>query len=351
MPQTILLVPGFMGSQLLSSPSVFGLIPGVPVWLSYARIAAGYWKQLALGPSGRQPADTSYGPLTPGGPISAYLGGFLDWFESRGYVVEFANVDWRSPLQDDGERVAAQIRTLGSKDPVYIVCHSRGGLVVRWALSNFAPTEQRAFVKGVVGLGVPHQGTWSAAALLAGWSVDFQNLLRVISLGSPGGLIFNGFDGVRRMASTWPSPYMLMPSPKAPWITPATAAALYDPAAWSAAGFPVDPDWLAFAAAGWAAIPPTPTPTPWVDVVGYSFPTPVDSTGPVPPKRLTDLASSPDGDGTVLVRSAAIADHLRISAPTAHDALVRDQRIYKAIDRFMRGELDQDVVIGPPSVQ
>jgi hypothetical protein len=129
-------------------------------------------------------------------PVRAVHTPFFDQVRpaSTRKVYTFFNYDWRLDLRFNGERLWESLRTSGPREPWDIVCHSQGGFLVLWASLLAGPIEFSKFVRRVVFLAVPLQGSVNAAHAL-----------------------INGFDlvpGVRADTATvrsWPSVYMMMP--------------------------------------------------------------------------------------------------------------------------------------------
>lgn len=295
----VLLVPGVSGSELYTPPSFFGLGPRIKVWLSYSTIAAGGWRWLALAPDGISPTVPLTGPLVPGGPLIDYYGILVNSLNARGWPVSWPQLDWRQTIALDGARLAAAIRAQIGYAPIHLVCHSRGGLVARSALAELAASGDLGLIGRVVGLGVPHYGSWQACGLLAGWNPTGRLISQVI-YGIESILLNPALAGtLDPTIRSWPSSYALLPSPIAPGLTPVESAAIWKPAGWSAIGVPLSDAWLAYQLGAWPMLASPPAGVPWLDIVGSGYDTPVSLVGSLPPASLADLMQSVEGDGVV----------------------------------------------------
>ncbi|MGH3526749.1 MAG: esterase/lipase family protein [Pseudonocardiaceae bacterium] len=343
---TILIVPGVGGSELYTPSSFFGLGPRIRVWLSYAAIAAGAWRWLALMPDGRTPSFPGVGLLQPGWMLEPYYGAAVSFFGARGYTVRAPQLFWPGTIESDAAIVAADIQSLAGEAPIHCLAHSRGGLVLRRALAILSASGQLGLVGRCAGLGVPHQGSWSAASLLSGFEQSLLRLGLLASLGPGGSLLTPILVQLREVIRTWPVSYELLPAPGAPGVPPAITAMLYSPTAWAAIGVDASAAWLAQADARWAASQPVTAAVEWIDVVGTGLPTPDQLLGFTPPKTGGAFSYSTAGDGTVPAAWATQPGRLSIATPTAHSALTSDGRVLDALDSYIRHGLSQSIVIG-----
>lgn len=346
---SIVLVPGFAGCELVTPPSFFGLGPPLKVWLNYAGLPAGMWRWLKLKADGRTPDFPGVGAINPRGPLGSYYGTISVQLAARGWRVIGAQLDWRELLALDGQRLAETIIATAVDGPVNLVAHSRGGLVTRVALSILSQSGQLGKVSRVVGLGVPHSGTWEAAGLLSGWQMWsrlVRNLLEAVPGSLAGDLLFGGWQDV---VTTWPAIYQLLPAPFASGVSPDALSALYDPAQWAAVGHPVSAAWLDVAHQTWPALPPSPVSVPWLDVIGTGFSTAIYPRLPHPPAKSTDLVYSTAGDGVVPAAWAVQAGRAQYAARVDHSALVVDGRVLSAVDGWLRAASSTAPSVGQPA--
>lgn len=321
---TVILVPGLLGSELRASAFPF-LTP--TIWLNYARLIAGGWRLLAL---------QGVIPLTAGPPLQAYYGPAIERLGQRGWRVVGAQLDWRRSLFADGSTLAALIRTYWALtgQPVHLVCHSRGGLVARAALQILDEAGHLAFVGRVVGLGVPHRGSLSAAQLLGGFQSSKLLLYALLSVGDA--VLSGGYPNVELNAiiAGWPSVYELLPQPG--WLAGWEQAVLYDSAYY--APQPYQQSLATTAEAAWETLPEAPSAVAWLDLYGTGVDTPM---GLIAPVRLTSSAGyryGLIGDGVVPVVSAAQEDHpAEAWQRVSHDQLPQDGRVLDRVHAWLMG--------------
>lgn len=334
-----------MGSNLYTGQDPSVTFRGVQVWLSYARMIAGAWRWMGLEADGVTPQLPWVGPLEPGGPVLQYYLPILDYFRARGWDVYTPDLDWRQVLALDGGRLADLISRPDLIPPVHLIAHSRGGLVTRQALAILRARGQLGRLGRVVGAGVPHQGSLDGAGLLGGWAQAWRLLFELITLGSGPAPFLPIFGSLRDITTTWPVSYQLIPAPFSTWLPAEQIEVIYDPSQWVAIKRPVSAELLGAARVGWASLPLPPASIPWLDLVGVGFATAGSLASLSPPAVKTDCTWSADGDGIVVVESAVLPDHLRVSSYTSHNALVHDYRIMPYLEKWFRGELSQNVTI------
>lgn len=339
---TVVLCPGILGSELR-----FRLLFPIDqlVWLNPAVLIAGGFRALVLPVPGDGGIPPPGNLLSPGPFQPHYYGMLRAYLETRGWRVASPLADWRRPLAYDAALLAETIRGEAGSGSVRLLCHSRGGLVARAALGLLAAAGQSGMVSHVVAMGTPHAGSLAAAQALAGWAsaeLILEDLGRYLPLASP---LLIGALPVLRAVRSWASVYELLPAPGSTWVVGIDPAALYLPATY--AGSPLDPAaaYLAAAAAAWAALPPVPAGTPWVDVAGLGVLTPdgvPDVSRVVRPGSMTeDLA----GDGVVMLASAHQGTRRLVTTPCAHDLLPVDGRLWPYLHLAFLGQLDADVAI------
>lgn len=345
---TVVLVPGFCGSILTRPWTPFSDVPKVNVWPNPQRLALGEWSWMALDPSGDRPQVSWYWNLEPGPPLPMYYGSLSDRLREAGWEVIGAALDWRRSLRLDGLRVAELIRRVGRDAPVNIICHSRGGLVTRWALELLRQTSDLGRVGRVAGLGVPHLGSWDAPAAVAGWA-ELLVLLGWVLYGvavTAGTIPWAGYLG--DVVRTWPGLYELMPSPAYPGLFPGQVEQIYSQSGWSAINVFPPQNWLSSALAGWATLPPPPPQVEWVDVRGHGLRTPQSMIPGQMCGGSVNLTYSGDGDGSVSLLSSNAPNRRSIYTPTAHNSLPYDGRVIDALKRYLLEGLSSDEEIEGP---
>ena len=115
-------LPGTMGSELS--------VDGERVWLDY----------LALFKGGLRRLHMAAAQVEPGGLVDQFYGPLLE-FLARSHRVEFFAYDWRQSVRAAAARLAERLeavvaRAEAEQQPVHIVAHSMGGLVVRALMSD-----------------------------------------------------------------------------------------------------------------------------------------------------------------------------------------------------------------------
>ncbi len=173
MPRPVVFVPGFPASELFRErpdrrQRVFVKLPPNVASLS--------------GPDDLDAGDD----VVAGRPLPKVKIGFLDLAKFAqalydrlkplgvtGPLLERVGWDWRRPVWDGRpgqvlERIEQAIdRAFEAGGPVVLICHSTGGLAVRWFLEN-APDRMRDRISALVAFGVPWLGTLNALAPLIG---------------------------------------------------------------------------------------------------------------------------------------------------------------------------------------
>ena len=153
-------LPGTMGSMLQAR--------GETVWLNYWRLARGGLKRLRMGQAEIEPVDLVgdfYGPLIE--------------FLARSHRVEILPYDWRMSILEAASRLAERLEALvpeaeRSGQPVHLVAHSMGGLVVRAMIADGGPGAAIwARIKALPNsrfmmLGTPNKGSHEAVRWLTG---------------------------------------------------------------------------------------------------------------------------------------------------------------------------------------
>jgi pimeloyl-ACP methyl ester carboxylesterase len=165
----VILIPGFLGSQLVDAGGGNGLI-----WIDPTLVFAG-GQLLALGLGAYQPGakDTDAAPnvtIRPQGAVPVLYDGLRLDLEVRRYGVQVFGFDWRKSAQESAEDLAALIRDRAGRRfrPLHLIAHSQGSLVARRALQLVGPDLARRLVNNLVLLSPATAGTFAAAFALAG---------------------------------------------------------------------------------------------------------------------------------------------------------------------------------------
>lgn len=168
----LIFVPGVMGSLLLSET-----LGGV--WWIDARTRT-HIDDLRLSPDGLTDANPKYrvAPCSTDPSYEAFLSAAIeqDAFSHEGFPY-----DWRKPLGASAPALRDRIVKLheaNGGDPVHLVAHSMGGLVVRATLARYGD-ELWGKIGKVVFLATPHYGSMAIGGYLKNhlWGFDLMALL------------------------------------------------------------------------------------------------------------------------------------------------------------------------------
>ncbi|MGE3773341.1 MAG: CHAT domain-containing protein, partial [Gammaproteobacteria bacterium] len=153
------MIPGMMGSHLQLAHR--------HIWLHYAALLKGGLADLGWGATGVDAfaaIDDFYGPLIE--------------FLARTHRVEIFAYDWRQSMQENGRRLATLLdaalpRAEAEQQPVHLVAHSMGGLVVRAMLAQTRGSALWERIRALPNsrflmLGTPNRGSLEAMRWLVG---------------------------------------------------------------------------------------------------------------------------------------------------------------------------------------
>ncbi len=148
LPITVLL-PGIMGSHLWLQRSE-------RVWFSIPALALGGLAKLQL-------KDAAQDKVEAEALFGQFYGDLQEHLEASQRVLPFA-YDWRQPLDVLADRLAAALREAldGTAQPVRVLAHSMGGLVVRALVHRHPALWDELMARDgarLVMLGTPHQGS------------------------------------------------------------------------------------------------------------------------------------------------------------------------------------------------
>jgi len=168
-PQPLAVVlPGTMGSVLHAD--------GDKVWVDYRRLLRGGLGRLQMGATGVEPTDVLddvYGPMLE--------------FLTRTHRVEVFPYDWRLSVREAASQLTQKLEEWlptveRTNQPVHLVAHSMGGLVVRAMLADGGAGEKiwRRILKlpnsRFLMLGTPNRGSYEAMRWLTGQNPTELNL-------------------------------------------------------------------------------------------------------------------------------------------------------------------------------
>ncbi len=158
-------LPGTMGSHLH--------LAGQRIWLDYDDLALGRLAELGI----------SMANVASDSLIDSYYGDFVDYLSHSHDVVDF-HYDWRRSVQDSAKMLAAKFEEKlvlceATRQPLRIVAHSMGGLVVRAMLALYPPLWKRFQAlpdSRFMMLGTPNAGSYEAVRWLTGWNPTLSKL-------------------------------------------------------------------------------------------------------------------------------------------------------------------------------
>ena len=168
----VFVLPGILGSHLA--------VDGKRIWLGW-RLINGF-KRLAY-------PDAAGHTVEADGPVGLSYDALTDFLRRTHEVIEFS-YDWRQPIEQEAQRLAAEMQVaMAARDqsgqPVRILAHSMGGLVARtmqlecpavWAQMMARPGAR------LLMLGTPNAGSWAPMQVLSG-DDTFGNAL--VAFGAP----------------------------------------------------------------------------------------------------------------------------------------------------------------------
>jgi len=158
-------LPGILGTHLI--------VKGEPVWLNIAALTRGDLPRLGI----------TVEHVIPQALIEDFYGDFLDYLSRSHDVVPFP-YDWRRSIQDNAKELAKKIEEKlsvceTSRQPLRLVAHSMGGLVVRAMIAQDPQIWKR--IQALPGsrfmmLGTPNAGSYETVRWLTGWSSTLAKL-------------------------------------------------------------------------------------------------------------------------------------------------------------------------------
>ncbi|MEM9056605.1 MAG: hypothetical protein AAGD86_03960, partial [Pseudomonadota bacterium] len=179
------------------------------VWINYWRLATGRFAELELTEAGA-PANPKVDVIVKGQQKKYYLPMVLQ-LDRRWTVQPFA-YDWRRDIRHSAEALKDTIERFAGDDPLHLVAHSMGGLVVRYLIHRYpalwarlGDTNDPGRGGRLIMLGTPNHGAYAIPLAMTG----AERQLRLLA-----GLdLKHGLDEVTRIANTFCGSYQLLPSP------------------------------------------------------------------------------------------------------------------------------------------
>jgi tetratricopeptide (TPR) repeat protein len=331
-PRPIAVVlPGTMGSELTAGDD--------PVWLNYWALLKGGLKKIAMGREGIAPVglvDQFYGPLVE--------------FLARSHQVEIFPYDWRFSVRKAATRLVGTLEPLvaqaeRSGQPLRLVAHSMGGLVVRSMIADggagSALWKRITQLPGArfLMLGTPNLGSYEAVRWLTGFNPT-QAKLSLLD-------ITQSTDQIINLVARYPGLLELLPfAPDDPDFT--------DTARWQALRQELGARWetaqaadLQEAGATWKFLKAAaPDPRFMAYVAGCQPATVIDyqlTPGQVmfrPDLKRIEFIATREGDGTVPWSSGRLPGvPVWYVDNTAHDALCAQPKAFPAyLDILVNGQ-------------
>jgi hypothetical protein len=335
-------LPGTMGSELS--------VAGEPVWLDYFALFKGGLRRL----------DMAATRVEPGGLVDDFYGPLLE-FLARTHRVEYFAYDWRLSVRAAAARLAERLEALlpraeAERQPVHLVAHSMGGLVVRammadggrgaaaWARITRLPGSRFLM------LGTPNAGSYEAVRWLTGHNPTQAKLALLDFTQSTTGII--------NLVRTYPGLVELLPFG-------AGDPDFSDPARWETlrktlgAGWDtVDAATLKDARATWSLIGKAAVDARFVRYVAGCQPATVidyqiadeDDPWPLGRKRI-DFVATARGDGTVSWSSGVLPGvPVWYAEDTAHDFLCAQQKAFDGYLELLQTGATSRLPSNPPAL-
>ncbi|MBS1144873.1 MAG: hypothetical protein H6R14_2279 [Proteobacteria bacterium] len=329
-PRPIAVVlPGTMGSELKAGDE--------QIWLKYGALFAGGLGKLRMGKP----------DIVPVGLVEDFYGPLVD-FLARSHDVEVFPYDWRHSIRDAAARLADTLAPLvdraeRTQQPLRLVAHSMGGLVVRSMIADGgAGAALWERIKRLPGsrflmLGTPNLGSYEAVRWLTGFNPT-QAKLTLLDIG-------HNTDQIIGIVRDYPGLLELLPfAPKDPNFT--------EMAHWQAIRESTEAQWelanpatLKEAAVSWQRLLAAPTDPLMCYVAGCQPATvidyqlvPRDDDPPSQRKKLEFIATA-EGDGTVSWASGRLPGvPVWYVEDTAHDALCAQPKAFPGyLDLLVKG--------------
>ncbi len=230
----VIIVPGFMGSELVDLSEEDGLAWVDPRLVMGKPEDVGKLNRLELGhyTPGKPEADAAAGAvIRPNGAVPLIYDALKYELEVRRYSVRVFGVDWRKDAEEPARSLAELIRARADQRlrPLHLIAHSQGSLIARRALQLLGRELARQLVANLVLIGPTTAGSFLAITALAG-SHEFLEVMRRHRVDPP-----SGFEKTLRTMS---SLYQLIP-----WRTKPVGQPPPDPAVAAETARPLE--WIA----------------------------------------------------------------------------------------------------------
>ena len=332
---TVILVPGILGSNLVVQRP--GRVPSIRLWLSYRELISYGLARLRLEPDGTtEYVETFRGQVVAGDSLKDYYGSLKSALIERGWDLVDWGFDWRKSISDNGLSLKTYLAGQLSRSPFYLVGHSLGGLVCRWAWRLMADAQLAQHVRRIVTLGTPHYGSYGMVQAFGKLGALYKQIVTVVvgaRLLSPGLLLFNA--QVDAPLCSWPASYQLFPDPLGPSAPQdPERPKMYLPSTWADIQATVIAARLEGIPAWWNAmrqrLPPAQT---MVTVIGKGADTPLRTVS-AHPDQSGDYVYV-DGDNTIPVEDASVPEYPVCSVRGAHESLPRHPKVIELITTLL----------------
>lgn len=275
----LVLIAGFPGYQLFERYKFLGLVSVQRhLWTDIEELAfRGGWGRLQLDTEGEGPLPGSTTEIEPRSPHPQYYWPLRNFFWSKKWDVISPQLDWRKKLEHIGPALSEYLLSLKDRWPLRILCHSGGGLFLRFALKWLAQAEPDVakVIYKVAGLACAHWGSFQSLTATQGFvgNAWFYDLSKS-NFSHRGDKTQEEY--VRDVAQSFPCLFQLFPRPHPRVSDEVTLSRIYDPQWWRDAQRPVPEKWLNYAKAEWDADIPTEWQgPPWLSIISKGIKTPV----------------------------------------------------------------------------
>lgn len=163
--QSVYLIPGFLSTELFTDSALKHLL-----WSDSGQMIAGNEGKMRLASDGINPGPPDGRQLHIGGGIASIWPAVQKSLQTQlgnAYFVQLYPWDWRMEIVSAGVALAARITATDSpENPATIVGHSAGGLVALMAWAALKDAGLTAYVRRIVTLATPFQGSYYPLALV-----------------------------------------------------------------------------------------------------------------------------------------------------------------------------------------
>lgn len=323
----VFLFPGFGASDLARVED------GAKLWWDIAVSPANGLTNMKLAANGKDPDPVVGKPMAvvfPSQQPWPAVKGLLDLqLDPDVWETSVVPYDFRLDILTQADTLATAIAANATPDnPVTLVGHSMGGLILVSAYQQLTVLGKQNLVRRIVTMGTPFQGSYLPIMWLIGALGTVQELTNVYSWVSffPGinPLVWE-LSWLNMLALSWPAFYELFP------FATGTLAnndpnrhLLYDAANYPASVAPSQA-WLDYSRTVFQPVIQSlgANPPSWVmtTVAGRGIETPMTLASGNVPINLTNFGVGGDGDGVVAVESALKVDSARLTVPCNHTSL------------------------------